>query len=465
MNGNDKERGSGGADITMFCGKGGVGKTTCAAATALHYASSGKQTLAISTDATPSLSHIFEAGGDDRPKKISDSLYINELGADEVKKMWDEKFGKEVYDVFSTFVDLDYSEFVEFTTSILPGLREEFMVDYIREIGLDGQYSNLVWDTAPLGQTLALLQMPAVLLEHLKMAPRIYARIKLSSVNKEPILKIIDRWRNLSADEMVFLGNRVKFVIVTIPEALAVEQLDGVFKELDRYGLVVSEVIINNVIRDDESVFLKARAAQQKRYRDTIYGMCSNTRITELPMFPYELKGRDRLKEVEETIEPPEPPLRLYPVDREKLQVGQSVWVEDLRQRGQVSSFLDEEEVEVSVGKFRVKAKIDDLELLQGEPEEGPQDSYLPPTPSPPPPLALHLRGHRAEEAITELDKYLDQVYLSPLREVRIVHGKGTGTLRQVVREELRTHPLVESYRPGLPEEGGDGVTVVELNQ
>lgn len=176
-------------------------------------------------------------------------------------------------------------------------------------------------------------------------------------------------------------------------------------------------------------------------------------------------EAKARLKEVEETIEPPEPPLRLYPVDREKLQIGQSVWVEDLRQRGQVTAFLDEEEVEVSVAKFRVKAKIDDLELLEGEPEEGPQDTYLPPSPSPPPPLALHLRGHRAEEAITELDKYLDQVYLSPLREVRIVHGKGTGTLRQVVREELRTHPLVESYRPGLPEEGGDGVTVVELNQ
>ena len=82
------------------------------------------------------------------------------------------------------------------------------------------------------------------------------------------------------------------------------DSLLSVFKELDRYGLVVSEVIINNVIRDDESVFLKARAAQQKRYRDTIYGMCSNTRITELTMFPYELKGRDRLKGVEEVLFP-----------------------------------------------------------------------------------------------------------------------------------------------------------------
>jgi len=63
MTGNNKVSGSGVAEITMFCGKGGVGKTTCAAATALHYALSGRKTLAISTDATPSLSHIFEVGG------------------------------------------------------------------------------------------------------------------------------------------------------------------------------------------------------------------------------------------------------------------------------------------------------------------------------------------------------------------------------------------------------------------
>ena len=67
------------ASITMFSGKGGVGKTTCAAATALHYSSSGKRTLAISTDATPSLSHIFEATGHEKPKRIHELLYVNEL--------------------------------------------------------------------------------------------------------------------------------------------------------------------------------------------------------------------------------------------------------------------------------------------------------------------------------------------------------------------------------------------------
>jgi len=176
-------------------------------------------------------------------------------------------------------------------------------------------------------------------------------------------------------------------------------------------------------------------------------------------------EARAKTKEVEEAIQPPEPPLRLYPIDKGKVRIGQSVWVEDLRQRGQITSFLDEEEVEIGVGKFRVKAKLDDLDLVKGEPEVGPEDTYVATWPLAPPPMALHLRGLRAEEAIIELDKYLDKAFLARLPEVRIIHGKGTGTLRQLVREELHRHLLVSSYRPGLPEEGGEGVTVAELNR
>jgi arsenite-transporting ATPase len=292
------------ASVTMFSGKGGVGKTTCAAATALHYASSGQKTLAISTDATPSLSHIFSKPVLEKPQMVKGSLYLNELGVDEVEQMWDEKFGKEVYDVFSTFVAIDYTQFVEFTTSVLPGLSDEFMVDYIRELSLNDGWENIVWDTAPLGQTLALLHTPAMLVEHLKLAPRIYTRLKPSNISKEPILNIISRWQKLSADEMDFLRNSVKFVLVTIPEALAVEQLESVFSQLRRYGLRVEQLIINNVIKVDDSEFLKTKAAQQKKYLNIIHERYTDIPIVEVPLFPYELRGWDRLKEVEKILFP-----------------------------------------------------------------------------------------------------------------------------------------------------------------
>jgi arsenite-transporting ATPase len=287
----------------MFTGKGGVGKTTCAAATALHHASSG-DTLTISTDTTPSLSHIFETADKQKPFQVLPSLYINELGEQEIKEMWDEKFGREVHEVFSAFVSIDYEEFVDFMTSVLPGLGEEFMVDYIREMTRKDLYENIVWDTAPLGQTLTLLQTPALLGNHLRMAPRIYSKLKLGRRSREPVLDILKRWEELSAENMDFLRNEVNFTMVTIPEALAVEQLEGIFRELHKYGLSVKQLIINNVVKARDSDFLLTRASQQQAYLEHIYEKYSGLKIVELPMFPYELKGLARLREVGEILFP-----------------------------------------------------------------------------------------------------------------------------------------------------------------
>lgn len=288
--------------IYMFAGKGGVGKTTCAATTALHYASLGEETLAISTDATPSLAHIFELSDRGKLTKVQDSLYINELGFDEVEQMWNRKFGREVYEVFSSFVSIDYDSFVEFMASMLPGLSEEFMVDYIRELKQSGRYQAIIWDTAPLGQTLALLQTPAMLVKHLRMAPRIYSKLKLGQGSRESVLNILKRWQKLSADSIDFLRDEVRFTMVTIPEALAIEQLDGILGELNKHGFIVKQLIVNNVVKADDSGFLVMKASQQKKYLDLIHDKYSHLEIVELPMCPYEIKGLARLKEIEGSL-------------------------------------------------------------------------------------------------------------------------------------------------------------------
>jgi len=75
----------------------------------------------------------------------------------------------------------------------------------------------------------------------------------------------------------------------------------------------------------------------------------------------------------------------------------------------------------------------------------------------------VHLRRLTVDEALLKLDKYLDDALMAGLWQVRVVHGKGTGTLRQVVHRVLAKHPLVKSYRLGGYGEGGAGVTIVEL--
>lgn len=281
----------------MFCGKGGVGKTTCAAATALHHASRGRKTIIISTDPTPSLHDIFEVDLESKPVKVIEGLYLDEIGTDEARDMWDKRFGAEVYEVFSSFVEIGYEEFLDFVASMLPGLRDEFMVDYMRELKASGEYDKVVWDTAPAGQTLGLLRMPSIVSEHLKPAPRIYAALKTTRRGKRSVQSIIKGWEELSNRDIAFLQNEVEFNLVTIAEALAVRQLDTIFSELWGYGLAVDNVIVNQVVERPDSEFLLRKADMQQVYLAEIAASYDGNRRT-LPLFPYEIKGLKRLEEV-----------------------------------------------------------------------------------------------------------------------------------------------------------------------
>jgi DNA mismatch repair protein MutS2 len=79
------------------------------------------------------------------------------------------------------------------------------------------------------------------------------------------------------------------------------------------------------------------------------------------------------------------------------------------------------------------------------------------------PPDEIHLRRLTTDEAITRLDQFLHDAYVSGLRQVKVVHGKGTGTLRLMVIRELTKNPLVHSFREGGRGEGSRGVTIVEM--
>jgi arsenite-transporting ATPase len=291
--------GVGAKRVTMFAGKGGVGKTTCAGATALHHAGHG-HALAISTDPTPSLAHIFETTGSGQPVPVCDGLLFAELGMEAVRQAWEKKFGRELHQVFSSVVAVDYDEFNEFISSILPGLYDEFIIDHIRNLSETGDYHQIVWDTAPLGQTLGLLQTPAMLLEHLKPAPRIYSRLKLGRETRKSVMDIIKGWEALSAADIEFLRNDVGFVVVTIAEALAVEQLDGLFADFERFGLAIERLVVNNVVTaPGDSEFLRSKAEQQQGYLDRLYAKFAGTPIVQVPLFPHEIKGLDRLRLVE----------------------------------------------------------------------------------------------------------------------------------------------------------------------
>ncbi len=146
------------------------------------------------------------------------------------------------------------------------------------------------------------------------------------------------------------------------------------------------------------------------------------------------------------------------------LAVGDSVWVPSLKLLGEVVAPPDQQGmVEVQVGSFKTRVPGADIEKRGSARLAEGQRQIISLNPAPETPLQLDLRGWRAEEVEPALDRYLNDAYLAGLPFVRIVHGKGTGVLRQVVREIVSKHGLVKSSRSGDNSEGGDGVTVVTL--
>ena len=188
----------------------------------------------------------------------------------------------------------------------------------------------------------------------------------------------------------------------------------------------------------------------------------------------------DELEEVvEKPVERHQPDVG-QPV-RRAVRLGDKVKIRSLNTQGVITS-LSSEEAEVQVGMLRVRSRLAELELVGGSPEASRpveiqkagtlvgQESrdtrkksvneILPASPG----MELDLRGQRADEALDQLDRYLDAAYLSGLPFVRIIHGKGTGKLRQVVRQALNQHPQVKSFESGAEKEGGDGVTVAKMS-
>ncbi|MCG3089332.1 endonuclease MutS2 [Sporosarcina cyprini] len=145
------------------------------------------------------------------------------------------------------------------------------------------------------------------------------------------------------------------------------------------------------------------------------------------------------------------------------LQPGDEVKVVTYGQKGTLVEKVSDKEWVVQIGILKMRLDQSVLEYSKPEKEKEPvvsasvkgRDSYVK--------LELDLRGERYEDAIHRTEKYLDDALLSNYHQVSIIHGKGTGALRQGIQTYLKNHPRVKSYRFGEAGEGGHGVTVVQL--
>ena len=150
------------------------------------------------------------------------------------------------------------------------------------------------------------------------------------------------------------------------------------------------------------------------------------------------------------------------------IEVGDRVWVASLQASGEVLAIHERVgDADVQLGNFRLKLPLKRLELRQkamtATPVEASGIRVHMQSNQESPGMELDLRGARVEEGLERLENYLNNAYMAQLPWVRIIHGKGTGAMRDAVRNSLRHHPLIRDSRTGDQGEGGDGVTVARL--
>ncbi|MFF2533423.1 ArsA family ATPase [Brevibacillus sp. NPDC058079] len=299
--------------IIIYTGKGGVGKTSVAAATAVKLAKQGKRTLVLSTDAAHSLADSLGTVIGPDPVSISENLWGQEVNSlRETERNWGAVQG------WLTTL-LDKAQLTDITTEemlVFPGMEELFSLLQIKEHAMSGQFDVLVVDCAPTGETLRLLSYPNVLNWWLeKIFPTERKLIKLvrpvaKIVNKvelpsDDVLDSVEQLaRGLEEMQRIVLDPEITSVrIVVNPEKMVLAEAKRSFTYLNLFGFNTDAIIVNRVLPDEagEGFFAHWRELQRK-YENEIVENFQPLPILKAPMMPKEVIGLAILEELADIV-------------------------------------------------------------------------------------------------------------------------------------------------------------------
>ena len=283
--------------IILFTGKGGVGKTTTAAATALKAAQQGLKTLVISTDPAHSLSDALDVDLSPEPLEIAPNLYGQEFDVYySMKKHW----GNMRQLMLTIFKWRGVDNVVAEELSVLPGMEEASAFLWLEKYYREGDYDLIIIDSAPTGETLTLLSLPQVTKSWLtkafpgqKMAIKTLGRV-VRGTTGVPLDKGYQELENLfdklESIQKVFLNPEICSIrIVANPERMVIQEAKRAYTYLQLYGYNVDAIVVNRILPEEAGVgvfskYVKAQGEYLQEIDET---------FSPLPIFKVQHQGEE----------------------------------------------------------------------------------------------------------------------------------------------------------------------------
>lgn len=309
--------------IILYTGKGGVGKTTVAAATGLLAARKGYKTLVMSTDPAHSLRDAFNIELGPEPKEIRPNLYAQEIDVYySVEKYW----GKLTEYLQSLLSWMKVDEILTQEFSVLPGMEEVASFLWVNQHFRSGLYDVIVVDSAPTGETLRLLSLPDIarwwivkvfpierkVVKVIRPAVKVVTDMPLPE--EQTYDAIEDLFQKLDSIHKTFSDPEISSVrLVLNLEKMVIKETQRAYTYLNLYGYPVDSIVINRTVPGDlDHPFFENWSKSQQVYREEVENLFSPIPVFEAPLFSGEVMGVEALEEFASVLFKEEDPVRIF---------------------------------------------------------------------------------------------------------------------------------------------------------
>lgn len=362
--------------ILLFTGKGGVGKTTTAAATALRCADAGHRTIVLSTDPAHSLADAFDVELGDLAVEIADGLWGQQLDAqDRMEDSW-EQIRAYLQEVFR-WGGVDEIEAEEL--SVVPGLDEIFALTDIKRYAASGEWDVIVVDCAPTAETIRLLSLPGILawwMERLfpmgrqvnKVVSPLLGQVTSLPVPDDGVFSAVERFYDRLDGVKELLTDRAvtSARLVVNPERMVVAEARRTYTYLSLFGYAVDAVVANRLLPDEiHDPWFESWKQQHSEHLATIEEGFAPVPVLRAELAPHELVGVDRLRTFGASLygdgDPAERLAEVAPLTLERTDEGDLLVIDlPFTDKGDLALGRRRDELLVRVGPYRRSVLLPD---------------------------------------------------------------------------------------------------------